>query len=1055
MKWMDSKMNFFVVSFAGLMFPHSQSGLTVVQAIGWLLMHSLWQLAAVVFVAVLVDWGLRFSSASTRYAALLVALLLVAVVPIGTWWVLSSSAATAVAENRLLGTQEEAVTSAADEARFSGIGSNNNAFAAVAPAANVAAGKEMSQDDDRPRTAASPHLLKELWFRWKQAMIPWLNTVVSVWCAGVALCSIRPLWSWLVVRRLCTVGVSPMPEALQQVFQGVRRRLNVFRHVTLLQSTLVRGPVIVGCMRSVILMPAGFLSGIPVSQLESILAHELAHVRRYDYLVNVLQTLIETLFFYHPAVWWLSHRIRVERENCCDDLAVAVLGNKVEYGRALLAVEEYRCAASSSLALGVQGASLLTRVKRLFSTPASDDHRGVAGLMAASVVCLVAAATLIWSGMMYGADDNSLSSESHGLICRLVAVAPDITDDTSIAQNAVDRFDRSSDMTFVVELKNVSDQAIDLAGVRFGEGFAAETQGKLRTEFYAPLWFELEFDDAEGRPVARTHREYLERWQLGDNASVHQLQPGQTLKVVLRPATFLAPMNHRLSPGRYSLRVRYHGPDEEFKSQVRRHWPEKPILQAWGHEVVSNRVTFAIARPADNGRPEELMWGDPQEGLQAAIAYQVPDGVEGNPRQSPGVPVGTSLGVVFHIRNVSDQAIRFVSETGRQGDHVHVTNQQGEVVEVKDVWYSGWPIDVAWLLQPGETAELPVLAPAINSLDEPGAYTVRYTVRFNSRMQKDDAGTVVFPRPGDYDRELDTADTPLFLREVPREEGAHDEVSGTIVDETGQPVTGCEVSVPGAALVKTDEAGVFHYRLKRGSQMVLRALHPEYRTWHGALYGGEVVRIELQKKSKVEPIHGTRNLTVRLLDSRTAEPIPHVMVEAECWEGPKIYSVAASAVTNEQGTVEFRGLDFICYRLRQRADQLVPYVPTHRHTSADDTEDVVLLDRACELTLRAVDSESGEGVAGVEFHRERAAAEYWAAPIVPDILGGDRTERRTTVTDADGRFRCLVGHETWSYMIGRFPEGYSRIEPINGRQEVELDTSPGTKVEYTFRLVRS
>jgi WD40 repeat protein len=143
------------------------------------------------------------------------------------------------------------------------------------------------------------------------------------------------------------------------------------------------------------------------------------------------------------------------------------------------------------------------------------------------------------------------------------------------------------------------------------------------------------------------------------------------------------------------------------------------------------------------------------------------------------VPVGTSLSVVFHVRNVSDKPISFVSETARQGDTVLVLTPQGEQVEVKDVWFSGEPIDVAWQLQPGEIAELPVLAPAINSIDQPGKYSVRYTVRFDSRVQRDESGKVIFPRPGDYDKELNTADTPLYLRETPREIAANERSSST------------------------------------------------------------------------------------------------------------------------------------------------------------------------------------------------------------------------------------------------------------------------------------
>ena len=96
------------------------------------------------------------------------------------------------------------------------------------------------------------------------------------------------------------------------------------------------------------LLPASALAGLSPQQLEAILAHELAHIRRHDYLVNLLQTLVETLLFYHPAVWWLSRRIRIERENCCDDLAVSLCGDPVAYAKALADLEELRADSSRS-----------------------------------------------------------------------------------------------------------------------------------------------------------------------------------------------------------------------------------------------------------------------------------------------------------------------------------------------------------------------------------------------------------------------------------------------------------------------------------------------------------------------------------------------------------------------------------------------------------------------------------------------------------------------------------------------------------------------------------
>ena len=96
--------------------------------------------------------------------------------------------------------------------------------------------------------------------------------------------------------------------------------------MALLESSLAGVPVVVGYC-AVILMPVGLLTGLPAGQIEAILLHELAHIRRRDYLVNLLQTFVEGLLFYHPAVWWISAVIRAEREHCCDDAVVSTQGD--------------------------------------------------------------------------------------------------------------------------------------------------------------------------------------------------------------------------------------------------------------------------------------------------------------------------------------------------------------------------------------------------------------------------------------------------------------------------------------------------------------------------------------------------------------------------------------------------------------------------------------------------------------------------------------------------------------------------------------------------------
>ena len=125
-------------------------------------------------------------------------------------------------------------------------------------------------------------------------------------------------------------------------------------------------PVVIGYLRPVILVPVGMLAGMPASQIETILLHELAHIRRRDYLVNLMQTMVESFLFYHPAIWWISGVIRAERENCCDDLVVAASGDAHEYAAALTALEQNRWAAQEA-ALAATGGNLVKRVRRMLN----------------------------------------------------------------------------------------------------------------------------------------------------------------------------------------------------------------------------------------------------------------------------------------------------------------------------------------------------------------------------------------------------------------------------------------------------------------------------------------------------------------------------------------------------------------------------------------------------------------------------------------------------------------------------------------------------------------
>ncbi len=227
------------------------------------------------------------------------------------------------------------------------------------------------QDSTIPPVPAPPVPLQK---RMVAALEPALPYVVLGWLVGVFGLSAWHLGGWAQLQRLKRRMVRAVEAPLQRRLDELMTRLGVHRAIELFESALVEVPTVVGWLRPVILLPASALTGLSPDQLEAILAHELAHVRRYDYLVNIVQTIVEILGFYHPAVWWVSRRIRVERENCCDDLAVHVCGSSLQYARALACMEEIRHT-GTDLAVAATGGSLVTRIARVLGRPVADDRR--------------------------------------------------------------------------------------------------------------------------------------------------------------------------------------------------------------------------------------------------------------------------------------------------------------------------------------------------------------------------------------------------------------------------------------------------------------------------------------------------------------------------------------------------------------------------------------------------------------------------------------------------------------------------------------------------------
>ncbi len=382
-----------------------------VERLGWSLVHSLWQLAAIALVAALLHRCLRHRSARVRYFLAVAMLALMFAAPIATWCLVSidpvslaSSSVhdeTGVTSNDGTGVVPRLVTTEADS--LTTANSLNSQSAEPSGETLKLAAREFvvgnpSKEAAGNRTAArdNPASVSSNWRRVaeriSQILKPRLPIFVGIWFLGVLICSIRPIWSLWIQWQLRRAGLSPVPDSVQSALNSLAQKMRLTRVVRVAQSTLVKVPMVVGYLRPMILLPASVLTGLTPLQLEAVLAHELAHVRRHDWLINAIQVMAETLLFYHPAVWWLSKRIRHERELCCDDIALGLDVDKAVYARTLLTLEELR-QKSFTPALAVTGGDLASRVRRLLPASNAEPQFGPGAIV--GLISIVVSVTIL------------------------------------------------------------------------------------------------------------------------------------------------------------------------------------------------------------------------------------------------------------------------------------------------------------------------------------------------------------------------------------------------------------------------------------------------------------------------------------------------------------------------------------------------------------------------------------------------------------------------------------------------------------------------------------
>jgi beta-lactamase regulating signal transducer with metallopeptidase domain len=385
--------------------------------LGWVVLHSLWQAAAVAAVLAVALRLLPRRTAFGQEARYLLATLALLSLPVacGVTWTLVEPA-------RL------PPRAAADHSPQPGptlvipaavAGSLDRGPIAAAPAVPAAPAAEptasLSTSDAVRILAAQAAAVAE----------PWLPTCAALWLAGVLAAALRLVVGWSLTRRLVATA-APLPDTSWQTrLARWTSALGIAAPIRLLASARVDVPIVVGWLRPVVIWPVAAVTGMPPEQIDAILAHELAHVRRHDVLVNLLQSVIEAVFFHHPAAWWISAQVRAEREHCADELAIRALaagkaGSRISYATALLSLEERR---QAILVAAANGGSLGDRIRRLVGVEQQSGHPA---RLAAAVVLLVLVAITATLAAPPGGATNMITSLTPEEARRLVETFPGV-----------------------------------------------------------------------------------------------------------------------------------------------------------------------------------------------------------------------------------------------------------------------------------------------------------------------------------------------------------------------------------------------------------------------------------------------------------------------------------------------------------------------------------------------------------------------------------------------------------------------------------------------------
>jgi beta-lactamase regulating signal transducer with metallopeptidase domain len=321
---------------------------SITYALGWTIIHSLWQASLIALtMSIIHRYGINKES-SFRYGVSVISMASVAVISVITFAIYYSSTPV----------QSEMI-------------------------ANIEFGPMSISEGNEGSTIGGL----------KSFFIDNIAHINLIWGVGVALFLARFVFAYLYTRVLRNTAHFANSTELGQILERLKNNLFIDKAISIAESSKIDVPLVLGHFKPLILFPIGMINMLSTAEVEAIITHELAHVKRYDYLTNILLTVVEILFYFHPAVWWISANVKAERENCCDDFALSQNIDKVVYAKALVKLEEIKSGGTPALAMPFSSKNhqLINRIKRIMNMPQTQNdirEKSIATVLLLSIFLL-------------------------------------------------------------------------------------------------------------------------------------------------------------------------------------------------------------------------------------------------------------------------------------------------------------------------------------------------------------------------------------------------------------------------------------------------------------------------------------------------------------------------------------------------------------------------------------------------------------------------------------------------------------------------------------------